>query len=233
MDRENPIDPFEMKRMSKLHPYRMAWTGFSRMLDFYGRVTHKPISKEADGHAPTHLFEDRGADLPDTAVTSNQLRLLELALNATEKFSYPIVEVGCYRGVTTRRLGGGTVRDVYAVDPYIGYGGWEADLDQFNARVGVLSNVIQLRLTSGRALQHLSGRALSLVFIDAVHDYSNSWFDFKGWSTLLQSGGIIALHDVDDFHGVNMTCRRILAKEKSFMLWGYCPNLALFMKVAA
>lgn len=70
-----------------------------------------------------------------------------------------------------------------------------------------------------------------MVFIDAVHDFSNTWFDFHIWAALVKSGGLIALHDVDDFPGTNLACRKILTKSNQYSLWGYCPNLAIVEKV--
>jgi hypothetical protein len=91
-----------------------------------------------------------------------------------------------------------------AIDPYIGYGGAEADRDLFKARVSGFRNMNHLQMTSGEAAR--SGRVVeaSLVFIDAVHDYANALFDGWTWGGKLVSGGLLAFHDTDSlsFAGV-------------------------------
>lgn len=226
-----PTDPFELKQLPKLHPYRLVLTAYNRMLNTYGRINHKPISTKIERFIPKHSFLERGSSLSDTAVTSNQAELLKIGVAATEHFSEPIVEIGSYRGVTTRQLALATKRLVYAVDPYIGYGGWESDLAMFNDRVQSLPNTQFLRETSGRAFNQLKNQSFSLVFIDAVHDFANTWFDCSAWGSLVRPGGLIAMHDVDDFPGTNLACRMILAQKDKYSLWGYCPNLAIVQKL--
>lgn len=231
MRKTTPIDPFELKKLPKLHPYRLGWTAHSRLLDFYGRITQTLISNKTQGCTPEHLFIERGSSLPDTAVTSNQAKLLDLAIAYTETFPEPIVEIGSYRGVTTRQFALATKRLVYAVDPYIGYGGWESDLAMFKERVKSLSNTHHLQETSGSAFKQLQNQSSSLVFVDAVHDFANTWFDFFAWSSIVRPKGLIAMHDVDDFPGTNLACRKILDQTNKYSLWGYCPNLAIVQKL--
>lgn len=224
------IDPFELKNLSKLHPYRLTWTAYSRVLDYYGRLTYKPIATEANRFNLVHLFTDRGSPLPDTKLGSRKSELLELAVAATESFTEPIVEIGSYRGATTRRLALVTKRLIYAVDPYIGYGGWEADLAIFKEKTYLLSNVCHLQKTSGSAFKLLQEHFFSFVFVDAVNDFSNTWFNFSAWASLVRPGGLIAVDSVDDWPGPNLACRRILAQTDKYSLWGYCPDLAIVQK---
>ena len=231
MMKTTPIDPFELKKLPKVHPFRLGWTGHSRLLDFYGKITQTPILNKTKSCKPEHLFTERGSSLPDTAITSNQAKLLEIAIAHTESFPEPIVEIGSYRGVTTRQLALATQRLVYAVDPYIGYGGWESDLAMFKERTRSLSNTHHLRETSGSAFKQLQNQSYSLVFVDAVHDFANTWFDFFAWSSIVRPQGLIAMHDVDDFPGTNLACRKILAQKDKYSLWGYCPNLAIVQKL--
>lgn len=226
-----PIDPFELKKLPKLHPYRLGWTTHSRLLDLYGSITQTPILSKIKSCTPQHLFTERGSALADTAVTANQAKLLDVAIAYTEAFPEPIVEIGSYRGVTTRQLALATKRLVYAVDPYIGYGGWESDLAMFQERVQSLSNTHHLRETSGSAFKKLQNQSCSLVFVDAVHDFANTWFDFFAWSSIVRPKGLIAMHDVDDFPGTNLAFRKIIAQKDKYSLWGYCPNLAIIQKL--
>lgn len=226
-----PQDPFELKKLSKLHPYRLGWTGMSRLSNWYGSLRMKPfLGSKFPAKPAKYLLPDRGFALEDTAVTSNQAELLHLAISETEYLEKPIVEIGSYRGTTTQQLALATPNLMYAVDPYIGYGGSQTDLAIFQERIRSLSNVRHLKMTSGQAFQQLKDIGFSFVFIDAVHDFANTWFDFCSWSSCVVPGGAIALHDVDDFPGTHLAFQKILAQSDRFFLWGYCPNLAIFQK---
>jgi predicted O-methyltransferase YrrM len=98
-------------------------------------------------------------------------------------------------------------------------------------RTSSFSQIKHLRLRSGEAAAELSQFRFSLIFIDAIHDYINTWFDFLVWGKLLAPGGMIAFHDVDDFVGSNLACRRI-RHQKNYVIWGYCPNIVVFKKTA-
>lgn len=226
-----PQDPFDVKKLYKLHPYRLGWTGMSRLANWYGKLTMKPFSGFAfPCQQPKYVLTERGFALEDTAVTSNQAELLHLAISETEYLEKPIVEIGSYRGTTTQQLALATPNLVYAVDPYIGYGGSETDFAIFQERIRSLENICHLKMTSGQAFNHLKDRTFSFVFIDAVHDFVNTWFDFCSWSSSVVQDGLIALHDVDDFPGTHLAFRKILAQPDRYSLWGYCPNLAIFKK---
>ena len=227
-----PADPFELKSLSKIHPYRLLWTASSRLLDYYGRLTYKPISAQADRNKLVHFFTDRGSPLPDTVIGSRKAELLELAVAATESFTEPIVEIGSYRGATTRQLALATKRLVYAVDPYVGYGGWESDMAMFKEKTHSLSNVCHLKETSGSAFKQLQDHLFSFVFVDAVNDFYNTWFNFSAWASLVRPGGLIAVDSVDDWPGPNLACHKILAQTDKYSLWGYCPDLAIVQKKA-
>lgn len=224
------IDPFALKRLSKFNPCRLTWTGWSRLAESYARATYKPLHSEAERLRVPHIYAERGEAIPDTAVTHYQSELLQLAVRETNDFSEPIIEVGSYRGVTTLRIARATSRTVYAVDPFIGYGASETDCEMFRHKIQSSTNIEHLRATSGVAFEKMRDTRLSLAFIDAVHDYSNSWFDFICWSSLVEPRGMIALHDVDDFPGTNLVARKIIADTKNFRFWGYCPNMAVFQK---
>ncbi len=138
------------------------------------------------------------ADYSNTAVTPVQMQHLLYALSATENLKDTVVvEVGCYRGVTTKFLANSTSRKVIAVDPYIGYGGSDEDYRHFQNNIAGLPNVIHERVTSGEAVRTWQHGPVSLVFIDAVHDYVNTAFDIQAWSLLTVNGGILAMHDTD------------------------------------
>lgn len=135
----------------------------------------------------------------NTAVKELEMRHLLFAVRETERFSNTvIVEIGAYRGETTKCLANATKRRVIAVDPYIGYGGSEADFEQFKKTTAGINNILLYQKTSGEAARSWNYGPISLIFIDAVHDYINTAFDIQAWSKYLIDGGILALHDTDN-----------------------------------
>lgn len=227
-----PIDPFELKHLSKVHPYRLIWTAYNRALDRIGSLIKKPLIKEIEHLSPEYIFCDSGISIVDTAVTSQQMDLLKFAVENTLTLHQPLVEIGSYRGVTTKYLASLTPEIVYAVDPYIGYGGWEKDLAIFLTNTSDSENIKFIQKTSGAAYEELKTQALSFVFIDAVHDFANTWFDFSSWSSLVVPGGLIAMHDVDDFPGTHLAFRKITSRFDNYKVWGYCPNLVILQKLS-
>ena len=221
------IDPFELKKYAKVHPRRLVWTGYSRCMDLLGQAQHRAIADRVDLQAVPHVQAGRGTALADTAVTSVQAELLDRAVQATEPLGGAVLELGSYRGATTARFAAATHRKIFAIDPYIGYGGWEEDMRLMRQRTEPFPHVQHIRLPSGAAAKQLEQERFSFIFIDAVHDYANTSFDFDTWVRLALPGALIAFHDVDDFPGTNLALRRILARNKDCQLWGYCPNLAI------
>jgi hypothetical protein len=226
------IDPGKWRSVPRWNPRRLVcWTLKNRWYYIYSLMTSKPVESLIDKDYCIYL-PNKGTPLLDTAVTSNQKNLLLEAIRATEKIPEPVIEIGSYRGITTKLFASNTNRLVYAVDPFTGFGGFEKDFIIFCEAIKTWPNIWHVRKTSGEAFNDLQTLTFSFIFIDAVHDYLNTWFDFTIWGSLLKVGGLIGLHDVDDWPGTNMVCRRILLRRKDYALWGYCPNLAIFRKVA-
>jgi hypothetical protein len=190
-------DPFVIKRLPKWHPRRLAFKTHTMKIERDARRRYERYA----------LTEKVLADLPlldheiawqNTSVTPLQMQHLLHALGLTERFADTVVvEVGSFRGETTRCLARATARTIVAVDPYSGYGGAEAELDVFRERASGLKNVVLKRATSGVAARGWRHGPVSLLFIDAVHDYVNTSFDIATWSPLLVPGAILALHDTD------------------------------------
>jgi predicted O-methyltransferase YrrM len=230
MSATHAIDPFAVKAYPKHSLLRIAWTAQSRLRQLQARRTHRLVGDWIDPLSGVEIIRHRGAELTDTAVTAGQMTLLKRALAAANDVAGDVVEVGCYRGVTTAELAAATSKMVFAVDPFIGYGGSERDFTLFKRRVSSLTNIKHIRATSGEAAKTFNAGALSFAFIDAVHDVSNSWFDFAAWSPKIVQNGLVAMHDVDDHPGVGYTLKRILRGDLPYQLWGYCPNLAILRK---
>jgi predicted O-methyltransferase YrrM len=225
-------NPYELQQLPFFNARRlMHWFGPNRYWRLYARLAQKPFDRFLDRHSCKHFSLDRGAVLENTAVTANQLDLLLKAVAETESLGGSIAEIGCYFGSTTRTMAQRTARQIFAVDPYSGWDGADAAFVKFSAATAGLPNVKHLRQSSGAGAQALAGQPLNLVFIDAVHDYLNTWYDFIVWSELVVPGGLVAFHDVDDWRGTNVACQKILERRKDFVAWGYCPNLVIFRKV--
>lgn len=223
------LDPFRVKLYSKFSPTRLVWTAQSRLLEALAIVSYRKTSLPF-GQGAQLTRADRGVSLHDTAVTSVQLELLMQALKAVQSLEGDIVEVGAFRGATTVEFACRTKKRVHAVDPFSGYGGCDQDLEQFKRRAIAHSNVHLHREPSGTAAEKFASNSLSFVFIDAVHDVSNSWYDFATWSQRVCRSGIVALHDVDDHPGVRFVAKHVVARSPDFSIWGYCPNLLLLVK---
>jgi hypothetical protein len=221
------IDPFAVKRFPRWHPIRLAHKSLAVCREWKAR-------RYFDRHA---LPEKLWSDLPvmpddvawnDTSVTPHQMGHLLLALALTEPLAQTVaVEVGSFRGETTRCLAAASRRTVVAVDPYQGYGGAADDFARFRARVERLKNVVHEQKTSGDAARNWAHGAASFVFIDAVHDYVNTSFDIAAWAPKLVTGGILVLHDTDQhaFAGTRQAAYELLDR---FELLAHPDNLAVF-----
>jgi predicted O-methyltransferase YrrM len=226
-----PFDPFSFKRWSKCNPRRVAFVVWSRFQEQWSRSRFDrfKIPLHSTNATETPLIYEQ----TDTAVTLEQAALLIAALHSTEHMIEPVVEVGCYRGVTTRSLANNTSRKFIAVDPFAGYGGAEEDLKVFRDRVENIPNLIHFRCTSGEAAQQLINERFSFVFIDAVHDYVNVRFDSIAWCSLLQKDGLIAFHDTDDrkFAGTRRAVFELMRRHL-LGLEDHVENLAILRKLA-
>ena len=205
------IDPFAIKSYSKRHPVRIAYTVLARAMDVMCRTLF-PILRIPK--TPASMLPYPPYEATDTAVTPPQMSaLIQALITLPDSVAGVVVEIGSFRGVTTREFGQHTSRMVYAVDPFQGYGGARSDFEQFNANVAGLKNVNHLAKTSGEAAKSLT-RKVAFVFVDAVHDYVNTTFDANVWSHRLVRGGLLAMHDVDDrrFPGTHFAAWRMTRK---------------------
>lgn len=120
-----------------------------------------------------------------------------------------IVEVGCWKGCTTRALADNTSGLVYAVDT------WRGNTEHPEAWQGLpenspenlfatfwhnardLSNLTIMKETSLDASRHFDacGLRADMVFLDASHDYENVKKDILAWRPLLAMGGLLCGHD--------------------------------------
>ncbi len=202
-----PRDPNELRKLPRLLR-AVAWRLPLEFGELLGKLSYKPIDRCLNKDKLVEHISERGEAIEETAVTTGQRKVLFSALAHTEK-------------------------RVYAIDPHKEneFPGINEAFEVFRKRTSSFSNVVYVRRSSGDAAKELSYIPLSLIFVDAIHDYINTWFDFRVWGSLLVPGGIILFHDVDDHAGSNLACRRIL-RQKNYQVWGYCPNLVALKKVA-
>jgi len=229
------MDPFSLKKLNKIHPIRLIYTLWYRLNELYSRLFFKwyelpyklPILENK-----LNIYNTTNWPFQDTAVTSTQAKLLGFCATFVKNNFDPlvsVVEIGAYRGVTTSWLSKNVKQTVYAIDPYIGYGGCKTDLAIFNSRTANDGKIKHICSTSGTARMQLADIRIGFIFIDAVHDFANTMFDVKTWEDLVIENGFIAFHDVDDnrFSGT----RRVAFKmRKKYTLYAHIDGLAIFQK---
>ncbi len=134
--------------------------------------------------------------------------LLWLAMQASTRGL--IVELGCWRGRSTRALGDNTPGVVYAVDKWVVH---EPELagapdgfsdtwlyDEFTANLKDLigEKVLPQRMDgteAARALFCSKGRVFDMAFIDGNHETYAVRADIKNYRRLLRPGGLLCGHD--------------------------------------
>ena len=223
------MDPFSLKRFSRWNPRRLFATLRFRYHDWRARLlfAHFALPKLE----PEPDSEATAAEAPtDTGVSAQQYSVLKVCLQKTEHLREPCVEIGSFRGATTRFLACHSARNVIAVDPFFGWGGWETDMAEFLRKTRDLPNVTHVRLTSGNAA--LKVNSASLVFVDAVHDYANVRFDLATYAQKLVDGGIVALHDADNinFAGARLAIHEFSRSYPEFSLLFHVHDLVAFRR---
>ena len=116
-----------------------------------------------------------------------------------------IVEIGSWKGRSTRALLSGTKGTVYAVDHFLGSKGEEEQhkeakedviYNQFLANNGQYKNLKVLRMSSAEAVKQFADKSVDMVFIDGEHTYEGVKEDIKLW--LPKAKKIICGHDYCD-----------------------------------
>ena len=230
------LDPFAIKKYPKWHPYRLAFTARARLIEREARQNFEKY--KIPYKIIQNLPEVTDCDFSDTAVTPLQAQHLIHALQSTEHLQDTVVvEIGSYRGITTKLLASSTKRQVIAVDPYIDYGGSEEDYTHFQRNTDNISNITHIRKTSGGAAKNWDHLPISLIFIDALHDYVNTAFDIASWLPMLVSGGLLTLHDTDQltFAGTRKAVFEAYSSPdypctKYLDLWAHPDNMVIFTK---
>lgn len=140
---------------------------------------------------------------------TSEAELLWLATQASTRTR--IVEIGCWKGRSTRAMAENTLGTVYAVDTWKGT---EADghfkeldgksehwlIKEFFKNLWTLQpfNVCAARMPSIQGADFLKSEgSFDMIFIDAAHDYASVKADIEFWLPLLAPGGLFCGHDYD------------------------------------
>lgn len=143
---------------------------------------------------------------------TSELELTWLAEQAQTR--QRIVEIGCWKGRSTRALADHTPGGVYAVDTWKGTkedghyaelegkrDGWLFDECFKNLEDITPFNIGFVPMPSVEGAAFMStwekDKGYDMIFIDAAHDYENVKADILAWRPLLTPGGLICGHDYD------------------------------------
>lgn len=132
-------------------------------------------------------------------------------LAKTARAHQRIIEVGVWKGRSTRIIAENTPGHVWAVDHWQGtpwdpaqhalYEGTGSLVDvrtDFIANMATVQNVTVVEMDStaaARFLLDLHGRSFDWVFIDADHSYTGVLADIAAFTPLLVEGGLLSGHD--------------------------------------
>lgn len=143
-----------------------------------------------------------------------------------------IIEVGSWKGRSTKALVASTSGMVYVVDHWSGpkdimtyADGYKEVLDNgpdfvYNIFLknmeGELDKLVITREHTDEAWKTLEkyGHDFDMVFIDADHDYPQVKYDIQNYSTLLKPGALICGHDYPGYPGVKRAVEELFPKER-------------------
>lgn len=151
-----------------------------------------------------------------------------------------LVEIGVWHGVTTKRLRGAMdpTGVLSAVDPFpVGRLGFSVQQHIAHREVGAVTNgqVAWLRTTGAAAARDHA--PVDFVFIDGDHSEEGLLADWRAWRTLVEPGGIVALHDsrstperpIDDAGSVKVT-NEVILRDRQFALLDAVDSLTVLQK---
>jgi len=160
----------------------------------------------------------------DTMQNYKRLKFLYDCIRRFAPISGVALEVGCFKCTSTVFIANACqkagVRSVYAMDLFTGTPSWNASGDYFDAarqklaRYGLADRVTLLRSNS---LEYPWKDPISILHIDADHEYQAVWNDIQKYTPFVVADGIVVFDDYDVSHsGVTKAVHRLLAEEPRF-----------------
>jgi len=128
-----------------------------------------------------------------------------------------VVELGCYRGLSTLYIAAGAGGHVFSVDNFRGPPDprYAVNRDRYFAEPEIvrekylesirslgLSDMVSLLEMDTVAAARIDLGEVGLLFIDADHSYAGALNDFNAWHPKVVSGGTVAMHNASGT-GVN------------------------------
>jgi len=112
-----------------------------------------------------------------------------------------IVEIGVYAGGTLKILSTLiTSSDGLVVGIDMDWCIWKKfgwDLNSAECSVRLIDGDSHLKSTRDRLVSELGGKPIDVLFIDGDHTYGGCDLDYKMYSPLVRTGGIIGVHDLN------------------------------------
>lgn len=189
--------------------HRMKALGFQIWADptiRLGHVARQTIFREHfDAIHAAELKADKVNDgEPDGWMTQMELAFLKKAAESSEN----VVEVGSWKGRSTKALLEGCKGTVTAVDHFQGSDDYrdstlsiaraEPIYDIFMKNVGRYPNLVTLKMGSDEAAEQIPEQSVDMVFIDSDHRYEQVKAEIDRWLPKVRPGGILCGHDYAD-----------------------------------
>lgn len=192
---------------------------------------------------PHFLLWLAGARSAETQTTERE----RAALSARATGRAILVEIGVWHGATTAvlRKAMAPTGMLWAVDPFPpGRLGFSLQRPIARSEVRRVPNgrVRWIRTTGVEAAEVFlreGGPQVDLIFIDGDHSYDGLLSDWRAWSPLVASGGVVCLHDsrstperpIDDAGSVRATSE-VVRKDPAFELVDEIDSLTVVRKRA-
>jgi predicted O-methyltransferase YrrM len=153
-----------------------------------------------------------------------------------------VVEIGVWHGVTTKRLRAAMASDgeLTAVDPFpVGRLGFSMPERIAHTEVARVPNAVVRWVRKTGAEAAAGHRSVDFVFIDGDHSEEGLLADWGAWSSLVEPGGIVALHDsrstpqrpIDDAGSVRVTAR-VIVPDPRFRVAEVVDSLTVLERLA-
>jgi hypothetical protein len=165
-----------------------------------GHIGSQVVKKDHWEQGKTLLLDNTGW------TTDKELKFLaESAVNAQN-----IVEIGCWKGQSTKALLDASKGTIHAVDHFMGsatdesrgFANVQDVYSQFMDNVGHYDNLKVYKMGSEEAVNKFDNGSLDMVWIDADHSHDGCSKDIDMWLPKIKKGGLICGHDYGVCSGV-------------------------------